>query len=71
MSLEGMRAFLAGSGEVGFKATSRKELYEWTERTLCGQEYHLLGKVDKGLVKRKRQSNPIYERGLFSGEVGG
>lgn len=52
MSLEGIRAFLAGSGEVGFQADNRKELYEWTERTLCGQEYHSLGKADKGLVKQ-------------------
>lgn len=47
-----MSAFLAGSGELGFRAADRKELYEWTERTLCGQEYHMLPKADKGLVKQ-------------------
>ena len=51
MSLEGMWAFLAGTAELLFEGASRKEIYEWIERTLCGQEYHLLGKVDKGTVK--------------------
>lgn len=52
LSLEGIRAFLSGSGDIGFKAAKRKELYEWTERTLCAQEYHVLGRADKGLVKQ-------------------
>ena len=52
LSLEQIRAFLGASGEVGFKATNRRELYEWTERTLCAQEYASLGRSDKGLVRR-------------------
>jgi hypothetical protein len=52
LSLEQIRAFLGGSKEVGFKAASQKELYEWTERTLCAQEYTGLGRNGKGLVRR-------------------
>jgi len=37
-SLERMRAFLEGIEEVGFKAESRREAYEWTQATLCAQE---------------------------------
>ena len=52
LSLEQIRAFPGASGEVGFKAANRRELYEWTERTLCAQEYASLGRSDKGLVRR-------------------
>jgi transposase InsO family protein len=52
LSLEQIQAFLAGSEEVGFKAASQKELYEWTERMLCSQEYAGLGRNGKGLVRR-------------------
>jgi len=34
------------------KAANRKELYEWTGRTLCRHEYQSPGKVDKGLVRQ-------------------
>jgi len=51
-SLERMRAFLEGSEEVGFKAESQKEAYEWTQAILCGQEYAGLPRKDKGVVKR-------------------
>ncbi len=52
MSLEQIQAFLAASEAVGFKAASRKELYEWTGRTLCAQEYAGLGRSGKGLVRQ-------------------
>jgi hypothetical protein len=52
LSLEQIRAFLGASEEVGFKATNQRELYEWTERTLCAQEYARLGRSGKGLVKQ-------------------
>jgi transposase InsO family protein len=51
LSLEQIRAFLEGSEEVGFKAASQRELYEWTERTLCAQQYAGLGRSGKGLVR--------------------
>ena len=50
--MEQIRAFLGASGDVGFKAANRRELYEWTERTLCAQEYASLARSDKGLVRR-------------------
>src|ERR1035438_627997 len=52
LSLEQIRAFLEASGDVGFKSASQKGLYEWTERTLCAQEYAGLGRSEKGLVRR-------------------
>lgn len=52
LSLEGIRAFLEGSEEIGFEARSQPELYEWTKRMLCEQEYARLGREAKGLVKR-------------------
>lgn len=51
-SLEQVRAFLAGSGEVRFAGQSRAEVYGWTERTLVRFEYAGLSKRDKGLVRR-------------------
>jgi hypothetical protein len=45
LSLEQIRAFLAGSLEVRFKAANQRELYEWIEQTLCAQEYWTLGRV--------------------------
>ena len=52
MSLEQIRAFLKGNEEVGFKASNRKQTYEWTQRTLCAQEYSHLPRYYKGLVKK-------------------
>jgi len=51
-SLEQIRAFLAGSGEMAFAAQGRKEVYEWVERTLVQHEYGALDKVGKGLVRQ-------------------
>ena len=52
LSLEQIQAFLKGNEEVGFKASNRKQTYEWTQRTLCAQEYSNLPRHDKGLVKK-------------------
>jgi len=51
-SLEQVRAFLAGSGEMRFAGQSRAEVYGWAERTLVRFEYAGLGKRDKGLLRR-------------------
>jgi len=51
-SLEQIRAFLAGSGEVRFAGQRREEVYAWTERTLVRHQYASLGKREKGLVRR-------------------
>jgi hypothetical protein len=51
-SLEQIRAFLAGAGEVRFAGQSRAEVYGWTERILVRFGYAELGKRDKGLVRR-------------------
>jgi len=52
LSLEQIRAFLKGNEEVGFKASNRTQTYEWTQRTLCAQEYSNLPRHDKGLVRK-------------------
>ena len=52
LSLEQIRAFLNGSGEVSFAASAPSELYEWTKRTLCEQEYAKLLRDGKGLIRR-------------------
>jgi hypothetical protein len=51
-SLEQIRAFLAGSGEVRFAGQGREEVYGSVEQTLVRQEYASLDKPDKGLVRR-------------------
>ena len=52
VSLEQIRAFLAGSGEVRFSGLRRGEVYAWVERTLVRQEYAGLGRAGKGLVRQ-------------------
>ena len=51
-SLEQIRAFLAGSGEVRFAGQRREEVYTWVETTLVRLEYARLDKPGKGLVRR-------------------
>jgi len=51
-SLEQVRAFLLGSGDVRFTGQSRGEVYGWVERTLIRFQYGALGKRDKGVVRR-------------------
>ena len=51
-SLEQIQAFMEGNEGVDFKGRSRKEVYEWTQATLCWHSYGSLGREDKGLVKQ-------------------
>jgi hypothetical protein len=51
-SLEQIRAFLAGSGEVRVAGQLREEVYAWAERTLVRHQYASLGKLEKGMVRR-------------------
>jgi transposase InsO family protein len=51
-SLEQIQAFMEGNEGVDFKGSSRKEIYEWTQATLCWHSYARLRREDKGLVKR-------------------
>jgi transposase len=50
-SLEQVRAFLAGSGEVRFVGQCRAEIYAWTERTLLRHQYAGLSRREKGLLR--------------------
>ena len=51
-SLEQIRAFLAGSGEVRFAGQRREEVYGWVEATLVRHQYASLNRAGKGLVRR-------------------
>ena len=51
-SLEQIRVFLAGSGEVRFTGQRREEVYAWTEQTLVRHDYLALSRREKGLVRR-------------------
>jgi transposase InsO family protein len=50
-SLEQIRAFLAGSGEVRFAGQGRAEVYGWVEQTLVRHQYAALNRPGKGLVR--------------------
>src|ERR1700730_1680797 len=52
VSLEQIRAFLTGSGEVRFAGQRRAEDYAWVERTLVPHQYGGLGRADKGVVRQ-------------------
>jgi transposase InsO family protein len=52
VSLEQIRAFMAGSGEVRFAGQRRGEVYAWVERTLVRHAYVGLGRADKGVVRK-------------------
>jgi hypothetical protein len=52
LSLEQIRAFLAGAQPVEFAAQGRAEIYGWVERVLVHYEYGRQGKADKGLLRR-------------------
>src|ERR1700688_3449019 len=52
VSLEQIRAFLAGSEEVRFVGVRRAEVYAWVERTLVRHAYAGLGRGDKGVVRQ-------------------
>jgi integrase-like protein len=51
-SLEQIRAFLAGSGEVRFAGQRREQIYAWTERTLVRHQYASRSRPEKGLLRQ-------------------
>ena len=50
-SLEQIRAFLTGSGEVRLAGQCRAEIYAWTEGTLMRHQYASLSRREKGLLR--------------------
>jgi transposase InsO family protein len=52
ISLDQIRAFVAGAEPVEFAAQGRTEVYRWVERTLVRYEYARQGKASKGLLRR-------------------
>ena len=51
LSLEEIQAFLDASEEIEFEGRNRKEVYDWVRGTLVEQQYHLQGKVNRGLLR--------------------
>jgi hypothetical protein len=51
MSLEQIQDFLDASQEFRFEGKGREEMYEWMKKTLVGQQYHIQGKAEKGLLR--------------------
>jgi len=47
-----MGEFVAASEEIRFEATDRRQLHDWVEQVLLGQQYGQLGKPARGLVRR-------------------
>jgi hypothetical protein len=52
LSLEAIGQFVSASEDIRFEAQDRQQLYNWVERVLVGQQYPLLGKAARGLVRR-------------------
>lgn len=51
MSLEQIRDLLDAGLDFRFDGKRREEMYDWVKETLVGQQYHVQGKADKGLLK--------------------
>src|SRR6476660_5316446 len=51
MSLAQIRAFMAASQEIRFGGRNRKDIYNWMRQTLTNHQYHVQGKVGKGLLR--------------------
>ena len=51
MSLEQIQDFLDASEDFRFEGRRREEMYEWVKKTLVGQQYHIQGKAEKGLLR--------------------
>ena len=52
MSREEIRAFLQASEGVQFAGQKKKEVYTWVNGLLRAQRWELLGRADRGLVRR-------------------
>lgn len=51
LSLKEIQALMEATEELGFDGKHRKEVYGWVTQTLVGQQYHVLGKAERGLVR--------------------
>jgi len=51
-TIEELRKFLKSSTLLVFKGLKRDEIYEWVEDTIIKFDYHVLGKKDKGVIKK-------------------
>jgi hypothetical protein len=52
LSLDEIRAFLKGSGEINFEGENREEIYRWVNETLRHHRYEELGRTSRGVMRR-------------------
>jgi hypothetical protein len=52
LSLEAVGGLVAPSEEIQFEVQDRQQLYAWVEQVLVREQYSLLGKAARGLVRR-------------------
>jgi hypothetical protein len=51
LSVEEIRALLEPIEEIGFDGKNRKEIYEWVRQTPVEQQYHVQGKLARGVLR--------------------
>ena len=64
LSLAQMRGLVETSQEVRFVGEGREQIYRWVEQVLVQQEYHTLGKKDRGvqitrLIRQQRKTGQV------------
>jgi transposase InsO family protein len=52
LSLDQIQAFLSASEGIRFAGEQRAQVYGWTERVLCQQQYSQQGRAVRGLLRR-------------------
>ena len=52
MGMDEIRAYLAASGKIQFQGANRAEVYQWIRDTVAHHQYLLLGRAEKGLMRK-------------------
>jgi len=52
LNLQQIAAFLNASQTIRFEGQTQTQVYRWIEQVLCQQNYHQLGRGERGLVRR-------------------
>ncbi|MFU8807429.1 MAG: integrase, partial [Bradymonadaceae bacterium] len=65
-TVEQVRRFLEGNGVVEFRGLTVKEKYQWLQEVLIRFGYHLLGRDEKGVIRRYAAKVTGYSRAQVS-----
>jgi transposase InsO family protein len=65
-TVEQVRRFLEGNGVVEFRGLMVKDKYQWIEEVLIRFGYHLLGRDEKGVIRRYAAKVTGYSRAQVS-----